>query len=158
WTPLLRTLYVFYYKRRIDTMPSRHKECREELYRIFNESLSDKTRWYEIYNLLEYILQNIEELTSDINWHKNFERTLNSTLEREGAGYRAINGEIVPITAAHEVEAIRQAAGASSSLGLDAVREHIDTALHLLGKKPDPDYRNSIKESISAVESICKLL
>jgi len=40
----------------------------------------------------------------------------------------------------------------------EGVAERIDTALALLGKKPEPDYRNSIKESISAVEAVVKLL
>lgn len=35
---------------------------------------------------------------------------------------------------------------------------HIGKALRLLSLKPDPDYHNSIKESISAVESACKVL
>lgn len=38
----------------------------------------------------------------------------------------------------------------------DAVSKHISTALSLLSQKPEPDYRNSIKESISAVECICR--
>lgn len=33
-------------------------------------------------------------------------------------------------------------------------RQHLATALELLGKKPSPDYRNSIKESISSIEAI----
>jgi hypothetical protein len=31
---------------------------------------------------------------------------------------------------------------------------HIQTALDLFSKRPDPDYRNAIKEAISAIESI----
>jgi hypothetical protein len=69
-----------------------------------------------------------------------------------------IQKELVPITDEGEIETIRQAASEPSSLGLQGVSQHIDNALHLLGKKPEPDYRNSIKESISAVEGICKLL
>jgi hypothetical protein len=37
------------------------------------------------------------------------------------------------------------------------VREHISTALSMLSDKDSPDYRNSIKESISAVESFVKV-
>ena len=37
-------------------------------------------------------------------------------------------------------------------------RTHLKTALHLLGKRPAPDYRNAVKESISAVESVAKQL
>jgi len=35
----------------------------------------------------------------------------------------------------------------------EQIREHLDNASHLLNDRQKPDYRNSIKESISAVES-----
>lgn len=38
------------------------------------------------------------------------------------------------------------------------VNEHIRRALELFSDRKPPDYRNSIKESVSAVESICKLI
>ena len=38
------------------------------------------------------------------------------------------------------------------------VSEHVRTALEFYSKKPQPDYRNSIKESISAVESAAKII
>jgi hypothetical protein len=43
-------------------------------------------------------------------------------------------------------------------VGFEGAAEHINTALALLGKKPEPDYANSMKESISAVEATVKLL
>ncbi len=36
--------------------------------------------------------------------------------------------------------------------------QHIGTALKLLADRKKPDYRNSMKESISAVEAICKII
>jgi hypothetical protein len=41
---------------------------------------------------------------------------------------------------------------------LAPVSKHIDTALKLLSDKQNPDYRNSMKESISAVEAVCKII
>ena len=41
---------------------------------------------------------------------------------------------------------------------LDAVNIHLATVLELLSDRKSPDYRNSIKESISAVETLCKLI
>lgn len=38
------------------------------------------------------------------------------------------------------------------------VAEHVRTALELYSKKPQPDNRNTIKESISAVESAAKII
>ena len=36
--------------------------------------------------------------------------------------------------------------------------QHLNQSLTLLSDRQNPDYRNSIKESISAVESICKII
>jgi hypothetical protein len=41
---------------------------------------------------------------------------------------------------------------------VDAVQTHFRTALKNLSDRHNPDYRNSIKESISAVECACKKL
>ena len=38
-----------------------------------------------------------------------------------------------------------------------SVQGHIAKANHLLADRTNPDYENSIKESISAVEAICKI-
>ena len=38
------------------------------------------------------------------------------------------------------------------------VRTHLENSLKLLSDRKSPDYRNSIKESISAVEAICRLI
>ena len=127
--------------------------CRENLREKFM-----KQKWYDVYNIIEEIWKFIEPITKSEIEREEFEHMLNYNLTRELSGYRAIEGELVPITDEQEIEAIRQAVSTSSSLGLNGVREHITKALELLGKKPNPDYPNSIKESISAVESICKLL
>jgi hypothetical protein len=39
-----------------------------------------------------------------------------------------------------------------------SVQEHLATALNYLSDRTAPDYRNSIKESVSAVESLCNLI
>jgi len=41
---------------------------------------------------------------------------------------------------------------------LKPVREHLKQSLTLLADKTNPDYRNSIKESISSVESLSKII
>ena len=43
----------------------------------------------------------------------------------------------------------------SQFVGVDA---HLQQALALYAQRDDPDYRNSIKESISAVESMAKII
>ena len=78
----------------------------------------------------------------------------NQVLEEENAGYRIVGGEVVDVTSAEEITEIEGAL----SCGILAVREHIRSAVSLLSERKKPNYRNSIKESISAVESVCRLI
>jgi hypothetical protein len=79
----------------------------------------------------------------------------NKVLEREMSAYRFVNGVLTPISNQAEVAEVEQAIEGSAACGMPGATEHLDTALHFLGKKPVPDYRNAIKEAISAVESVC---
>lgn len=105
-----------------------------------------KAKWFEIYDLLEFVAKN-----GPTESYESFARISNEFLEAENSAYRFVDKEIVQITEAREISEIEEAAAA----GNDAVREHIKTALTLLSDRKSPDYRNSIKESISAVESLC---
>jgi hypothetical protein len=152
WQHATRSLFKNYFKESLDKVPRTTAACREFLsceFAFFE--------WFEVYNFVEHCLLDFWELSDRNTYASDIEEQLNFILERELSGYRAIKGEIVPITDKQEVESIREAFSEASS-GLEGVSTQIKNALHLLGKKPEPDYRNSIKESISAVEGICKLL
>ena len=79
---------------------------------------------------------------------------INNFLEEENADCRIVGDEIVPITDAHEVEAVESALDCS----LRSVKQHLTRSVELLSDRKNPDYRNSIKESISAVEAICQII
>jgi hypothetical protein len=79
---------------------------------------------------------------------------VNDILKRELSGYRFIQGTLTPISTEEEVQAIETAIAEANRTGLTGVQYHIRSAVELLGKKPTPDYRNAIKEAISAVESV----
>jgi hypothetical protein len=114
--------------------------------------------WHRVYDLLEFLLDNCEDLSLFKRKRKVELQIVNQILEEEVSGYRFVKGVLVPITHQSEIAAIEQASIKSDSLGLQGVAHHIQTALELLGKKPKPDYRNSIKESISAVEAAAKIV
>ena len=80
--------------------------------------------------------------------------TANLYFEREYVGYRFVDGLIVPISDQYEVNTVKQALNTKE----DVVREHISKANRLLADRSQPDYENSIKESISAVEALCEIL
>src|SRR5713226_1634196 len=79
-------------------------------------------------------------------------------LARENAGYRFVGGVLTGVLSPTDIEAVEKAMVDARRHGFGPVHEHIKQAIELLGKRPDPDYRNAIKEAISAVESAANLL
>jgi len=121
--------------------------------------------WHKTYDIIEHLyLQEVDQayaiaaVLGDTKKHQYntnaLKIALNKVLERELSGYRFINNVLAPISSSIEVEAIENAISTLEVDGHIGARQHLITALELLGKKPIPDYRNSIKESISSIESI----
>lgn len=145
-----RIICEFFFKKRVDDLPVLDFEHQVWLRKMFFSS-----KWYEIYNLIEFISRNIERMRGGYT-PALFQERANQILEREMSGYRFVSGCLAPITNQEEVASIASSIEAARSSGLLGTQKHIETAISLLSKKPDPDYRNSIKESISAIESITK--
>ena len=78
------------------------------------------------------------------------------SMSRELSAYRFVGDRIVHITAEAEVAAIENALKDTSPLS--GVNRHLDSALEKLADRRNPDCRNSIKESISAVEALACLI
>ena len=76
-------------------------------------------------------------------------------LARELSGFRFIGGVFTNITTEQEVEML---AKETDDKNFPAVSSHLKRALTLMSNREHPDYRNSIKESISAVESLAKII
>jgi hypothetical protein len=111
-----------------------------------------KCSWNEVYDFIEFIANNYRDKDNN----KEFMKYCNSILERELSAYRFVGGKITPITSEPEISEIEKALDTRDSL--KTVKTHLKRALELLSDRESPDYRNSIKESISAVEAICKLI
>lgn len=105
--------------------------------------------WNEVYDFVEFTLKNGPQA-----WQPDFRLLCNCVLEQENSGYRFVGDELTRITAENEINEIE---GALSS-PLEGVRQHLSKALSLMSERKKPDYPNSIKESISAVESMCRII
>ena len=108
--------------------------------------------WHEPYNLLEFMIGYLTRKLGIVP--DRFYSEANSALEAEGSGYRFLNGKLAPIASREEVEAIDDAIGAADRAGLAGASTHLAAAVNALSQKPNPDYRNCIKEAILAVESV----
>ena len=82
---------------------------------------------------------------------KSIYEEFNNLFKDEYIGYRFVDGLIVPISDRYEIETINDAL----ELPYENVYEHLAKANKYLSDRQMPDYENSIKESISAVEAIC---
>lgn len=119
----------------------------------------ERLEWYEVYDFMEFIARHSDKSGLQIKYSSSsFANQLNHILERELSGYRFVGDSLVPITNPSEVVSISEAISDTDLHGLNGANEHLETALKMLGKKPTPDYRNAIKEAISAVESLCNKL
>lgn len=119
-----------------------------------------KSRYDEVLTMVEYITLLFSYAQRDYN-KKNYrglsikyKEEMNKLFEREFVGYRFIGVEITPISDDVEVGTICE----SLDIQFDGCKAHIKKAVHFLSDRNTPDYKNSIKESISAVEAICNVI
>jgi len=149
---LIVSIWLNYFKRPIDTIPY-HKS--ESLGIIRDHFFHGD--WYEAYDFLEF-LANLKDRT--VNYSRNdLIEYSNHMLQQEYSGYRFIGNKIVPISNELELNDIEEVLKATSQLtSSKGANIHLQRAIDKLSDRKNPDYRNSIKESISAVESIAKLI
>jgi len=142
--PLLREIWRFYFKKPLSDLGNWSKD------RYFIKNYFFNCHWYEVYDLIEFIAKYGD------NQSENFMRECNHFLEKNVSGYRFVDGKITQITSLIEIDSIEQAIQDSNVFNGASI--HLRTALNLLSDRKNPDYRNSIKESISAVEAVCCVL
>lgn len=135
----------------------------------------EKLPWNNVYDVIEYgyefLKDDCKDCTDDCNavydkdsnqhyiceYRDNMNRYaahFNAILEQEKSGYRLIDGLISPIVGEVEMACIE----AASNTKFHSVNIHLQKALQFYSDRENPDYENSIKESISAVEAMCCII
>ena len=144
----LYTLFEGYWRnlleKTLDRLPQFFDEAREEAREHFLGC-----EWKKVYDFIEFTAQHCPEHLS-----KNFIESCNQILERENSAYRFVNCMIADIDSEEERKSTESAINSSSQY--PEVQEHLIKAVRHLSNRKSPDYENSAKESISAVESLCK--
>jgi hypothetical protein len=143
---LFQRYWHSYFRIPLDTLPNYFEGAVERIRDYFFKCL-----WNEVYDFIEFTAQN-----SPNGMEKDFVDFCNRVLESEMSAYRLIDKQIVEITAEEEISSIEQALQDTGQF--KGVQTHLQTALSRLSDRKQPDYRNSIKESISAVEALSRVL
>ena len=141
-----KVLYSDFYKEAVDTLPRLWSQIKAGI-RVdyFNAS------WHRVYCFLEFV--------AALNYRgtgQGIIEAANVVLERENSAYRFVGNRLAPIISNEEICEVESAISNSDQYA--GVRTHLQTSLGFLVDRQNPDYRNSIKESISAVESLAKKL
>jgi len=122
-------------------MPYYINQIQEKFYQL---------EWNKVYDFLEFLIS-LDAYDQNKN---NFIYKLNQVFIDERVPYKIIDGLVVPLISEIEAEEVEKAINSK----YEAVLGHIRKALELYKKRPTADYENSIKESISAVEALARII
>jgi hypothetical protein len=144
---LVKRLWFYYFNKDMDSLPGFHDRSTSKGYYNHLKEYFFSCEWYELYNFLEEIAQDKSDL---LNQEKK--EWINDILQKHNAAYRFVDNYVVEITSEQEIMAIEDA----MKTECDPVRDHLRASLRMLSDKGNQDFRNSVKESISAVEAVCR--
>lgn len=147
---VLEAVWAWEYKKPRDEMKSQSNVWAVIKSSIFN------AEWFDVLDLIEGFVKHLDRnstpAAADIA--TAIKGGFNDSFERYLVGYRFIGKEITPIDSTAEAEAVVSAREGVE--GIPGARHALDRAVELLADRQSPDYPNSIKESISAVEAVVK--
>jgi len=139
---LCQQLWFHYFKKPLDTLGDNWPL---EVYPFLREYFFS-CEWHKVYDFIEFVALNFPYPDKG----DKFIKACNVVLGREVSAYRFVDGLVSRITDEMEIAEVDLALAGPHG----PVRAHLRRALELLSDRELPDYRNSIKESISAVESL----
>jgi len=138
-------LWNDFFEKPTDTIPHYFQDAL-----LFVRKFYFNCEWFEVYDFIEFIAQNSARFIDP----NRFCTLCNSVLEEEKSAYRFLKGQLIEITSDVELDAVE--AAIETGTRFPGVEAHLRTAVKHLSDRKQPDFRNCIKESISAVESLCK--
>lgn len=164
WLDLLRTkvgdykemdkfAWTYFFNKRNDEYPYSYYAYNKNYGVILDCITNEEVEWFYIFDLIEFIYYyySVHKNQTIASHFKNLSDYLNYEFKRHHYAYRLVNGRVVEVTVECEIKSIESAINDTDK----NVKTHLQTALEKLSLS-QCDYRNSIKESISAVECICR--
>lgn len=143
---LIKLIWINLFNKDADLLGNDY-QLKNNFKKVFFES-----DWHILYSLIEEIIKN----KKGTQFNTTIIDAVNRVLEIENSGYRVVNNIVSPITNEYEINEVEKSLNLSDKY--ISVRHHISSSQKLISDRKHPDYRNSIKESISAVEAICKIV
>ena len=151
---LFRTIYINVYSMAINfSLPYNRNNFFEQIKNtICSDSYDSVLTLVE--SIIQYYARFIERKCTNCRNALFVFDAMNAVFQKEYVGYRFVDSIISPITDETETNTVTEAIEKTSN----SVSTHISKAISLLSDRENPDYENSIKESICAVEAMCEIV
>lgn len=143
--------WIHFFRKPFDDFPNRDWELASLIRDHIEQGI-----WYKVYELFEFVFKNIEK--SRLYNSEQILKYIDELLQINNSAYRLVDKIFVPITNQTEKDEIELVKKSAEEHGIFGVQEHLKSALELISKKPKPDLKNAIKESISMVEVISRII
>lgn len=144
---LLRNIWIKLLKWDIDSLIMGQSQFMEHSVGRLKTHFMTVLKWWEVYDFLEGLIPLSMGVTNPMELAADFD----ALLVANNADHRIVDWRVIPFTKPEQIAAISVALDS----GLPRVSQHLRQAMDLLADRQHADYRNSIKESISAVECLC---
>ena len=138
-----------------EPVDSRYTYGDDAVFKMINTTIQEDD-YDDVLTLIEAVIQYWDSYLKEQRRYQtgSIYEVANTIFQREFIGYRFIDKQITPISDDFEVKEIKQALESPYR----SVYDHLSKANKLIADRSKPDYENSIKESISAVEAVCEVL
>jgi hypothetical protein len=145
---LATIIWSFHFKKPSDERPSE-----DAVFRVVKKQILEGP-WFSVLDMIEAYIDDFETCAPDNlkSFRDRIVEALNDVFVSGLVDCRFIDGQLIQVGTAIEVDAITDALTQTEDFG--GARQSIKRAADLLSDRSNPDYLNSIKESISAVESV----
>ena len=151
YTSFYQALWHDFFKWPVDEIPFQVPQADDVVNKWFFAA-----NWELVYDFIEFLIGLWERSPYHMS-KRAFPDLVAEVLERELSAYRLAGTQLVEITDDNELATIEEALATGVGDPFTPVRDHLSAAAALAFDRKSPDYRNSIKESISAVESAASI-
>lgn len=141
---IIESYWDSFFKLPVNCIPYHASEAIKQLQNYFYN-----LKWNKTYDFLEFTANIINNIKRG-----DFIGQCNTVFEEENTAYRFIENYIIKICSDIEIDAIKNSLSFENSY--KDVSTHINTALKMLSDRENRNFRNSVKESISAIEALVK--
>ena len=151
WTTVLRGACLSFFKEPIDELPLSDNDA---------SRLALKSRFFDlpsprVYDLFEFFLVDDRAGLKEMD-RKLIRRGLNDLLEREGASVRLYRDRFRPFQDALGFDEVAQAEETVRLFDMAAAQRHLETAMAYLSRRPDPSFREAVREAVLAVTAVAR--